>query len=112
MTRETLAVLVLVWLIGALVGWFVGWAARGEQNRAWHGTLKRQLAETRAQLDAALAESDTTYTRAEDYPASPPAVVNIHLTTPLQWAGQPSLGANPSRTLTAVPVLPGEGAES
>src|SRR2546421_5390792 len=51
MSRELLAVLVMVWLTGALVGWCVGWAARGEQNQAWHAGLRHQLHDARDELE-------------------------------------------------------------
>lgn len=111
MTRETITATVMVWLIGALVGWFTGWTARGEQNRLWHRGLAQQLAETRAQLDDAFAELDT-YTEAHQVPLAPvSAVVHVHVSPPLPWTpGQP-LSSVPVRAITA-PVLPTGGAES
>jgi hypothetical protein len=106
MTREMLAAAVLVWLIGALVGWCVGWAARGEQNRAWHTTQHHHLTQARRDLAQALDELDHARGRrdAERFPAPGPAVVHVHLTAPPSWAPPPVL--DPARVLDAVPVLP------
>ena len=107
MTREMLAAAVLVWLIGALVGWCVGWAARGEQNRAWHTTLRHQLTQTRRDLAQALDELDHAHARwdAERFPAPGPAVVHVHLTAPPSWPA-PSPVLDPARVLEGLPVLP------
>ena len=62
MTRETLAVAVLVWLIGALVGWCAGWAARGDEHRRWANSVRSRidLAEREAaELTAELAQVQT-----------------------------------------------------
>lgn len=113
MTREMLAAAVMVWLFGALVGWFTGWAARGEQNRAWHHNLHRQLTETRAQLDDALQRLDDAHAQVDEAQVddararwllqSAPVVVHVHM--PAQLPGIPqSLDAAPARALNAVPV--------
>jgi hypothetical protein len=104
--REMLAAAVLVWLIGALVGWCVGWAARGEQNRAWHNTLRHHLTHARTDLAHALEELEDTRAQweAERFPAPGPAVVHVHLTAPPSWAPPPVL--DPTRVIDAVAVLP------
>jgi hypothetical protein len=56
MSREMLAAAVLVWLVGAVVGWCAGWAARTDQNRAWHHGLRHQLEGTRVELDQLRAQ--------------------------------------------------------
>lgn len=108
MTREMLAAAVLVWLIGALVGWCVGWAARGDQNRAWHRGLQLRLDDTRAQLTEALAQLEDAYAQLEDArtgdSAAPGrAVIHVHLAPPL--LAVPPLPAA-GRALDAAPVEP------
>lgn len=56
MTRELIAAGVLVWLIGAAVGWYAGWAARTEQNRAWQAGTHHQLGQAHAELVALRGE--------------------------------------------------------
>ena len=114
MTREMLAAAVLVWLIGALVGWCVGWVARGDQNRAWHRSLPRRLEDMRAQLTAALEQLEDAYaqledTRAGDGAAPGRAVIHVHLAPPLPGVAPPLLPAAPSRALGAAPVVAGDG---
>src|SRR5438105_3306219 len=94
MSREMLAVFVLVWLIGTIMGWCAGWAARTEQNRGWHAGVRRQLtaahaqlAELRDELAAVLAERDDARAavwQAQRTPAAP-TVVQVHLNAPLPW---------------------------
>ena len=112
MTREMIAATLMVWLIGAIVGWCTGWAVRGGDNRRWHHNLVRQLAHTRAQLADALAELDELdgarfRCDAERAPAPAPAVVNVHVAAPLPWPAPPSMVAIP-RFADAMPVLPAE----
>ena len=114
MSREMVAAAVLVWLIGALVGWCVGWVARGDQNRAWHRTLRRQLDDARAQLTAALEQLEDAYAQLEDARAGDGAapgraVLHVHLAPPLPGVAPRPLPAAPSRALGTAPVMPGDG---
>lgn len=109
MTRETLAAAVLVWLVGALVGWFVGWVARGEQNRAWGHNAQRQLAEARAQLDDALEQLDDARDRLGEqrWLPQPTTAVHVHLpwTPVVVHAAAPTTALPaPVRALDPVPV--------
>ena len=111
-----LAAAVLVWLIGALVGWCVGWVARGDQNRAWHRSLARRLDDTRTQLTAALEQLEDAYdqledARAGDGEAPSRAVVHVRLVPPLPGVASPALPAAPGRALGAAPVVPGDGGQ-
>lgn len=116
MSRETLALAVLVWLVGAVVGWCVGWAARGEQNRGWHQGALRQLATARtelgelhAELDRALEELDDA--RSARYHPAPaaPAVVHVHVAAPGPWPEPPRLVPGHSTAfLDVMPALPAE----
>jgi hypothetical protein len=110
MTRDTLAAALIVWLIGAIVGWCAGWAARGEQNRAWHHNLGHQLAQTRAQLADALDALDDArcHCETERVPAPAPAVVHVHLITPAPRPAPRPIVANTARFVDAMPVLPAE----
>lgn len=109
MSREMLAAAIMVWLLGALVGWFVGWVARGEQDRAWHHNLARQLAEARAQLDDALEQLDDARDRLGERSWQPqPASVHVHLPwTPVvvHTTGPTTALPAPVRALGAVPVV-------
>jgi hypothetical protein len=116
MSGETVAVLLLVWLVGAVVGWCAGWVARTEQNRLWHQGVVRQLAAARAELDeirAELAEAldELDEARAAQYhhahrgPAAP-TVVNVHLTAPGPWPAQGSVTTSPSPFLAELDVMP------
>lgn len=117
MTRETLAAALMVWLIGAVVGWCAGWAARGEQNRGWHQGAVRQLAATHADLDELHAElagvlEDLDDARAAHYPAqrgpAAPAVVHVHVAAPGPWPAQRLVTTDTTRCLDAMPVLPAD----
>jgi hypothetical protein len=107
-----LAVAVLVWLIGAILGWCAGWAARGEQNHAWHRTLARQLVKARDELAETLTERDRTRDQwhATRIPPPAPTVVHVHLTsaTPPPWPAPRPLASDMTRSLHAMPVLPAE----
>jgi hypothetical protein len=116
MSGETFAVLVFVWLFGAVVGWCAGWIARTEQNRLWHQGAARHLAAARAELDGlreqlaeALDELDDArtaqYHHAHRVPAAPP-VVNVHLTAPGPWPAQGSVTTSPSPFVDELDVMP------
>ncbi len=110
MTRETIAVALLVWLIGAIVGWCAGWVARGEQNRSWHSNLVRQLASTRAQLAEVLDELGDARVDAECTCSPAPAAVHVHLATPLPlWVAQRPSGLTAIHALEPMPGVPAEG---
>ena len=118
MSRELLAVLVLVWLTGALVGWCVGWAARGEQNRAWHAGLRHQLHDARDELEQLHAELANALDalhqiRATSWPAGHrsarvPAVVQVNYTATVPPTVSGHLTAL-TPTTPARPVLPAPG---
>jgi type II secretory pathway component PulM len=95
-THELIAAGVLVWLIGAVVGWCAGWAARTEQNRAWQAGTGHQLAAAHAELAelrdelAAAQEAldDLDHARALAWQATPtpaavPTVVQVNLPGPI-----------------------------
>ncbi len=108
MTREMIAAVLMVWLIGAIVGWCAGWAVRGGDNRRWHNNLVRQLAHTHAQLAEALDELNGARfcCDAERVPAPAPAVVNVHVAALLPWPPPPSMVTTTGRFIDATPVLP------
>ena len=120
MSRELLAVLMLVWLTGALVGWCVGWAARGEQNRAWHAGLRQQLHDARdelAQLHAQLADAldalDQVSTKSwppAHLSARAPTVVQVNYAATVP----PTVNSHPTAftSTPARPVLPAQGDQS
>ena len=109
--RDMVAAAVMVWLIGAIVGWCAGWAGRSEQNRAWHRGVVRQLAQTQARLAEALDQLDharATQCEAERVPAAAPAAVHVHVTTPLIWAPPRPMITNTTPFLDAMPVGPAQ----
>ena len=111
-----LAAAVMVWLIGALVGWCAGWVARGDQNRAWHRALPRRLDDTHAQLTAALEQLEDAYAQLEDARAGDGvapgrAVIHVHLAPPLPGVAPQPLTAAPGRALGTAPVVPGDGGQ-
>jgi len=122
MTREMLATAVLVWLLGALAGWFIGWAARGEQHRTWHAGLRHQLAAAHAELEQLrdeLADADDALDRvqaqhwqATQAAAAVPTVVQVHCAPgiPPTVIGHPA--ALPPTPIHAAPVLPTRGDRS
>jgi len=123
MTRETIAAALMVWLIGAVVGWGAGWAARGDQNRRWHSGLQRELAQAlaelaqvRAELADALDELDDVQTirwEAAQTPAPVPATVHVSVIAPVTpWITQHSAFVPPALVVEAAPALPAEGAPS
>jgi hypothetical protein len=122
MSRELLAAVVMVWLTGALVGWCVGWAARSEQNRAWHAGLRHQLQDARdelEQLHAELADAldALDLVQAESWPsahvsARVPAVVQVNYTTTVPPTVSGHLAVLPPTSGCATPVLPAQGDQS
>ncbi len=102
------AAVVMVWLVGAVVGWCAGWAARGEQNRSWHRDTTRQLAQTRARLAEALDQLDCAHTARWHVervsPPAAPAVVHVHMAAPLPWAPQPPM-ITPTGAHDGMPML-------
>lgn len=117
MSRELLALVMMVWLTGALVGWCVGWAARGEQNRAWHAGLRHQLHDAREELEQLHAEladalDALDQVRAESWPpAQVPAVVQVNYAATVA----PTVSGHPGAltpTTSARPVLPAQGDQS
>lgn len=108
MTRETLSAAVLVWLAGAVVGWCAGWAARGEQNRAFHHGAGRALARARAELTAALGELDDLRAGLGTIAQATPAVVHVHVAGPSPWTPPPPppLVATAARVPGAAPAGP------
>jgi hypothetical protein len=81
MTREMIAAAVLVWVIGALVGWFAGWVARGDENRRWADSVRRRidLAENQvAELTAELAQVEAQ--RLPEPAVAMPAI-HVHVET-------------------------------
>ncbi len=111
MTREMAAAAVMVWLIGAIVGWCAGWAARGEQNRSWHRNLATQLAQVRAELAEALDQLDDAHAQLDMRRESPltPAV-HVHVATPQGWVTPPPVLVSPARLLDTAPALQAEEA--
>ena len=116
MTREMVAAAVLVWLIGALIGWCVGWVARGDQNRAWHRGLARRLDDTRAELTATLEQLEDAYAQLEDARAADGAapgraVLHVHLVPPLSGVAPRALPTAPGRALSSAPIVPADGGQ-
>ena len=121
MTRDMIAAAVMVWLIGAVLGWCAGWAARGDQNRRWHHGLHRQLAQAltelaqvRAELADTLDELDdarATHWQAAHTPARIPTTVHVSVAAPVPpWVTQHSASVVPVLVVEATPALPAEGA--
>jgi len=123
MTRETIAAALMVWLLGAVVGWCAGWAARGDQNRRWHHGLQRQLAQAltelaqvRAELADALDELDDVQAirwEAAQAPAAVPMTVHVSVAAPVAPSvTRHSAFVPPALVVEAAPALPAEGAPS
>lgn len=121
MTRDMIAAALMVWLIGAVVGWCIGWAARGDQNRRWHHGLQRQLAQAltelahvRAELADTLDELDdvrAAHSQAARTPARVPTTVYVRVAGPVPpWVAQRSASVVPAFAVEATPALPVEGA--
>jgi len=128
MTREMFAAAVLVWLIGALAGWFVGWAARGEQNHNWHAGVRTQLEAARAELEqirAQLADALDELEELQDARADrwrsaaarvPTTVVAVHLAAPAGVTDHVAVVAPGPDSVpvpgAVMPVVPAQGAQS
>lgn len=100
---------ILVWFLGAVVGWFVGWVARGDFNRAWYRGTAARLAATQAQLAEALGELEEAHAWWEAQRGSPPVapVVHVHVAAPLPWAAHhpaPLHGTHIVDAITGPPV--------
>ena len=109
MPRDLIAVAVMVWLVGAIVGWCAGWAARGEQTRGWHRGLAHHLAQTRHDLDQALDQLDElAHTQHATTRVPAPAVVHVHVSTPVPGPAPRSTALNSTQFLDATPVLPAQ----
>lgn len=79
MTRETLAAAVLVWLIGALVGWVIGWAARGDENRRWAESFRQRIDYAESQARDAVAELERVKAKRLDQWRVPAPLPEIHV---------------------------------
>jgi hypothetical protein len=107
MTRDMIAAAVMVWLIGAIIGWCAGWAARGEQTRGWHHGLAHHLAQTRHDLDQALDQLDElTHTQYATKRVPAPAVVHVHVSPPVPGPAPRPPALHTTQFLDATPVLP------
>jgi hypothetical protein len=103
-------VAVMIWLIGAIVGWCAGWTARTDHTRTWHTGLAHQLTQTRHALAEALNELDHArdiHCQAPRVPPPAPAVVHVHVAMPSWGEHHPSFRP-PVPVLDAMPVLPAE----
>ncbi|MDQ3762177.1 MAG: hypothetical protein M3460_10945 [Actinomycetota bacterium] len=113
MSREMLAAAVMVWLIGALVGWFTGWVVRGEENRRWAESFRRRVDHAEGQARDAVAELERVKAQRLDQswvPAPAPQIhVHVQPATPalgyrdLAGATAQALAAEPPRVLEAGP---------
>ena len=113
MTHDMIAVAVLVWLIGAIIGWCAGWAARGDQTRGWHRGLAHHLAQTRHELDQALDQlGELTHTQYATQPVPAPAVVHVHVSTPVPGPVPRPKAVDATQFLDATPVLPAKEVQS
>lgn len=78
MSRETLAAVVLVWLIGALLGWFAGWAVRGDENRRWADSVRRRIDLANNQVAELTAELAQVEAQRLPEPVAMPAI-HVHV---------------------------------
>jgi hypothetical protein len=109
MTHDMIAIAVLVWLVGAIIGWCAGWTARGEQTRGWHRGLAHHLAQTHHELAQALDELDElTHTQYAATRVPAPAVVHVHLVTPVPGPVPRPPALPTTQFLDATPVLPAQ----
>lgn len=91
-----LAAAVLVWLLGALVGWFMGWAARGDENRRWANSVRRRIDLAENQVAELTAELAWVEAQRLPEPAVAMPAIHVHVETP---------GALGYRDLAAVAAL-------
>jgi len=73
------AAAVMVWLIGALVGWCAGWAARGNENRRWAQSLRQRIDYAESQARDAVAELERVEAQRLDQGWAPTPVPEIHV---------------------------------
>ncbi|MBV9059431.1 MAG: hypothetical protein JO296_08425 [Pseudonocardiales bacterium] len=108
MSREMLAAVVLVWVIGALVGWFVGWVARGDESRRWAESFRRRVdyAESQARDAAAELERVKAQRLDQSWVAAPAPQIHVHV-QPLPVLGYHDLTGVAAQALAAQlpPVL-------
>lgn len=105
MNRETLAAAVLVWLIGALVGWIIGWAARGDENRRWAESARRRIDLAEGQVAELTAE--LVRVEAHRLPEPPVAMPAIHVHVEAGGAlGYRELAAAAALAMAQRPVPP------
>ena len=74
-----LAAALFVWLIGALVGWFVGWAARGDDNRRWAESFRQRIDYAESQTRDAVAELERVKAQWLDQSWAPTPIPEIHV---------------------------------
>ena len=91
-----LAAMVFVWLIGALVGWFVGWVARGDENRRWAEGARRRIDLAERQVADLTAELARVEAQRIPEPVVAQPAIHVHVETP---------GAVGYRDLTAAAAL-------
>ncbi len=83
MTRETLAAALLVWVIGAIIGWILGWAARGDENRRWAESFRRRIDLANNQVAELTAELDRVESQRFATPAAAMPAIHVHVETPV-----------------------------
>jgi hypothetical protein len=100
-------------LVGAVVGWCAGWAARTDQNRAWHHGLRHQLEGPASSLMSCAPSSPRPWISSSaprPITSSPP---RDHPNTDAESAGgaddpgrPDTAGATPTRPWGPFPPLP------
>jgi hypothetical protein len=110
---------VVVWVIGLVMAWCLGYATRERPDRARRSDLAGQLARTRLELDVLdhLDEHARLYCDARrapvPAPAPAPVAVHVHVAAPLPWPPHhPAMPLDGPRFLHAMPVLPAEEVQS
>jgi hypothetical protein len=97
-----LAAVVLVWVIGALVGWFAGWVARGDENRRWAESCRWRIDYAESQARDAVAELERVKVQRLDQSWVPAPAPQIHVhVQPSPVLGCGDLTAVAAQTLAA-----------
>jgi hypothetical protein len=101
------SLVVLFLLIGALVGWFAGWAARTDDNRRYAEAFRRRIETAELEAGRAWAEVDRLDAQLTAIPpaATTAPVINVHLTAPVVPSYRDLTGAAAAALAREMPVI-------
>lgn len=95
-------------LIGSLIGWVAGWAARSDENRRWAESFRRRVETAEQEAGNAWAEVARLDAQLLAIPAPVAAaapVINVHLTAPMVPSYRDLAGATAAALAREMPAV-------